>query len=107
MLNYAPLSLQEPTSAGEVGDYKFKLLDLIERDSWFDIRKLLCGSVAAEEWEDVYRFLYENLEKSAKYSNQEKWEAGIVIIADHLYKHGVVADPEINASAMFIRLASV
>lgn len=99
--------LNAPTSAGEVGDYKFKLLDLMERDNWSEIRKLLCGSVAAEEWEDVYRFLYENLEKSAKYSNADKWEAGIVIIADHLYKHGAIADPEINASAMFIRLAGV
>ena len=97
--------LQTPTSSGEAGDYKFELLDLLERDKWFDIRKLLCGSVAAEEWEDVYRFLYENLNKSAKYSNQDKWEAGIVVIADHLYKHSIVADPEINASAMFIRLA--
>jgi len=100
-------ALQEPTSSGEVGDYKFKLLDLLERDNWFEVRKLLCGNVAAEEWEDVYRFLYENLEKSAKFSNQDKWEAGIVIIADHLYKHSAVADTEINASAMFIRLAGV
>jgi len=99
--------LLEPTSTDEAGDYKFQLLDLIERDLWFDIRKLLCGAVSAEEWEDVYRFLYENLEKGAKFSNQEKWEAGIVIIADHLYKHGVVADPEINACAMFIRLATI
>ena len=99
--------LQQPIAKGEAGDYKFKLLDLMERDNWFEIRKLLCGTVAAEEWEDVYRFVYENLEKSAKYSNKEKWEAGIVIIADHLYKHSAVADPEINAAAMFIRLASV
>ena len=99
--------LQTPHSSGEVGDYKFQLLDLLERDKWFDIRKLLCGTVAAEEWEDVYRFLYENIEKSAKFSNQDKWEAAIVVIADHLYKHGIVADPEINASAMFIRLAQV
>jgi len=99
--------LQQPIAKGEAGDYKFQLLDLMERDNWFEIRKLLCGTVAAEEWEDVYRFVYENLEKSAKYSNKEKWEAGIVIIADHLYKHSAVADPEINASAMFIRLASV
>ena len=99
--------LSEPTSDGEVGDYKFELLDLIERDSWFEIRKMLCGQVAAEEWEDVYRFLYENMHKSAKFSNQDKWEAGIVIVADHLYKHGIVADPEINAAAMFIRLTQV
>lgn len=91
----------------EVGDYKFELLDLIERGHWNDARKIACENVAAEEWEEVYRFLYENLHKSPTFSDKDKWEAGIVIIADHLYKHGLVADPEINAAAMFIRLSQV
>lgn len=92
---------------GEAGDYKFELLDLISNDDWFKARKLTCGEVAAEEWEDVYRFLYENIDKSTKFSKTEKWEEAIVIIAEHLYKHSLVADPEINAAAMFIRLGQV
>lgn len=91
-------------TAKEAGDYKFELLDLIESGNWTDARKVACENVASEEWDDVYRFLYENLHKSPIFSNKDKWEAGIVIIADHLYKHGIVADPEINAAAMFIRL---
>jgi len=98
------LSLSQET---ETGDYKFALLDLIERDAWEDARALVCESVANEEWEDLYRFLYENLDKAPKYSIRDKWEAGIVVIADHLYKHSIVADPEINASAMFIRLSQI
>ena len=61
----------------------------------------------AEEWEDVYRFLYENLDKTEKFSKQEKWEAGIVTIAEHLYKHGICSDPEINAAALFITLSTI
>lgn len=91
----------------EAGDYKFKLLDCIARDKWLDARLLCCENVVAEEWEEVYRFLYENLEKAPKFTDKNKWESGIVIIADHLYKHGIVADPEINAAAMFIRLTQV
>jgi len=91
----------------EAGDYKFKLLDFIERDKWLDARLLCCENVVAEEWEGIYRFLYENLEKAPKFNDKDKWESGIVIIADHLYKHGIVADPEINAAAMFIRLTQV
>lgn len=94
-------------SEGEVGDYKFELLDFIEKDDWFGARKLTCGEVATEEWEDVYRFLYENLNKAPKFQTPGKWEEGIVIVADHLYKHALVADPEINAAAMYIRLAQV
>lgn len=99
--------LQPLQSLGESGDYKFKLLELIETGSWVEARQLACAEVAREEWEDVYRFLYENLDKSPTFSSKDKWESGIVIIADHLYKHGIVADPEINAAAMFIRLEQV
>lgn len=100
-------TLQQPQSEGEVGDYKFELLDFISQDKWLDARKLVCASVIAEEWEEVYRFLYENLHKSPKFSNRSNWEKGIVIIADHLYKHGIVADPEINAASMFIKFTQV
>lgn len=91
----------------EAGDYKFQLLEHIQVDDWFAARKLACDQVAPEEWEDVYRFLYENLHEAPKFSAQDNWEAGIVIIADHLYKHSIVADPEINAAAMFIRLTQI
>lgn len=100
-------ALQSLVSEKESGDYKFRLLDMIALDNWEEARVLACENVLPEEWEDLYRFLYENLHKAPKYSIQEKWEAGIVIIADHLYKNSIVADPEINAAAMFIRLAQV
>jgi len=100
--------LQPPqTGSGEAGDYKFAMLELLECGSWNDIRKLACAEVATEEWDDVYRFLYENLHKCPSFSIKEKWESGIVVIADHLYKHGMSADPEINAAAMFIRLGQI
>ena len=55
----------------------------------------------------MYRFLYENVDKSAKFSKRELWEEAIVAIAEHLYKHTIVADPEINAAALFIRLGKI
>lgn len=94
-------------SEREVGDYKFELLSLLEKDNWDGARTLTCGNVSAEEWEEVYRFLYENLDKTPKFSVRDKWEAGLVIIADHLYKHSICADPEINAAAMFVRLSQI
>jgi len=99
--------LQSLVAESESGDYKFKLLDLISADNWAGARTLACANVATEEWEDLYRFLYENLDKSKKYSKKDNWEAGIVIITDHLYKNAVIADQEINAAAMFIRLSQV
>lgn len=100
-------TLQALTTASESGDYKFELIELIESDSWKDARTLTCDNVLPEEWEDLYRFLYENLNKAPKFQHKNKWEEGIIIIADHLYKHSLVADPEINAAAMFIKLAQL
>ncbi len=91
----------------ELGDYKFELLNLLETDNWQAARTVVCENVTSEDWENVYRFLYDNLEKSTKFEKRDNWEAGIVIIADHLYKHSICADPEINAAAMFIRLSQV
>lgn len=100
--------LQPPHFEGEAGDYKFKLLDLLERNKWNDARKLLCTSVSNDEWENVYRFLYENLNRVPTFQNsREKWEEAILIVAEHLYKHSLVADPEINAAAMLIRLGQL
>ena len=53
------------------------------------------------------RFLYQNLNKAPSFEDHAKWEGGIVIIADHLYKHALVADPELNAAAMLIRLGQL
>lgn len=99
--------LLNQTAEAEVGDYKFTLLDLIGQDKWFEARKLTCGTVPGEEWEAVYRFLYENLDKSPKFSKKENYEAGIVIIAKYLRSHAIVSDFEINAAAMFIELSSL
>ena len=49
----------------EAWDYKFALLDLISEDKWTEARVLACANVPGAEWEDVYRFLYENLDKSS------------------------------------------
>lgn len=96
--------LRELHIEGHDGDYKFELIDIISEDNWSKARKLCCENVAQGEWEDLYRFLYDNLDKSDKFKNQTKWESGIVTIAEYLHKHSIVADPEINAAAMFIQL---
>ena len=99
--------LGELHSEGNDGDYKFEILDLISGDNWAKIRKICCANISSGEWEDLYRFLYDNLYKSTKFEDQTKWENGIVTIAEYLYKHSSVADPEINAAAMFIQLQQI
>lgn len=105
--NTADGVLQAPTTSDVNGDYKFKLLDQISADDWIEARKLVVSTVSADDWENVYRFLYENIHRSPKFKNRDKWDEAIMAIADHLYKHTLVADPEINAAALFIRLGQI
>lgn len=99
--------LQSPTLSGEVGDYKFKLIDLIERDKWVDARKLICASVTSDEWESVYRFLYENISRAPKFQNTDKWEQAIITIAEGLHNNMISADPEINMASCLIQLGQL
>ena len=97
--------LQPPRSGATIGDYQFKLIEYVEASDWVAARKLVCTTVPSEDMEQIFRFMYENIHKSPKYAQKDKWEEAIITIADHLYKHTLVADPEINIAAMFIKLS--
>ena len=81
-------------------DWKFGLLDTIISGDFNRARKLVCETATREEHEDVFRFLYENVNKM-KVNDKD---SAILIIADHLFKHGIIADTEINLAACFISL---
>jgi DNA polymerase III delta prime subunit len=100
--------LQPPTNTdSSSNDYKFKLIDFISQDLWNNARELVCQNVQREEYEDLYRFLYDNISLSPKFKNKDNWDNAILIIADHLYKHPSYSDSEINAAAMFIELGAI
>lgn len=88
-------------------ELKFELSELMQNDKWDDVRMHLCGKVSNDDWESIYRFLYDYLHEVGKFKDLNKWKMGIVIIADALYRHSFVTDPEINAAAMFIKLSNV
>lgn len=88
-------------------DWKFEILDMLEKSSWEEIRQFACENVANDEWELLYKFLYQHLDECPKFNNRDNWEQGIVLIANYMYKHSIVADPEINAAAMFIELGGI
>jgi replication factor C small subunit len=99
--------LQPIGGAGNTSaDWKFKLIDLLKGTDFRAMRKLVCENCSREEYEDVFRFLYENISKSTKFKDPSKEEEAICIIADHLYRHSLVADPEINIASMFIALGN-
>jgi replication factor C small subunit len=94
--------LLAPSSGDEgTADWKFDMIELFKAGKIYEARKLLCGKLRAEEMEDVYRWLYDNL---SVFGDQQKQESAILIIKQALVDHTLVVDPEINLAACLVKL---
>lgn len=95
-------------TTSENSDYKYKMLECIEQDQWDEFRTEVLPNIATEEWDDAYRFLYENIHRSPKMQEDvANMKQAVVVIAEYLYRHSFFADPIINASALVIRLSEI
>lgn len=92
-------------SDGVASDWKLQLLPLIETSDFKAARSLVCERATKEELVDVYRFLYENIQRCKKLA--QKQDQAIVLIAQYQYQHAFVSDPEIQTAALFIELSAL
>ena len=83
-------------------DWKIHMVELFKAGKISEARKLLCGSVRPEEMEDIFRWLYDNIEL---FGDEEKQNSAVLTIKQGLVDHTLVVDPEINLAATLIRLA--
>jgi hypothetical protein len=67
-----------------------------------EARKMLCSKLRAEEMEEVYRWLYDNITIFGEEAKQDK---AILIIKEGLVDHTLVIDAEINLAAVLVKLA--
>lgn len=92
-------------NSSNTADYKFVALDLLRANKLNDLKDLILQTVAPSEYEDVFRFIYENMLESPLMRKHP--DDAIITIADYLDKHGRVAVPEINMSALFSSLQRI
>jgi len=83
-------------------DWKLDMVELFKAGKVQDARKLLCGTVRPEEMEEIYRWLYTNIEL---FGEEQQQDNAVLIIKQGLVDHTLVADPEINLAATLIQLA--
>lgn len=93
--------LSPRSSSALESDWKFGLIDAVSSGDFKRARKLVCESAAREEHEDVFTFLYQNVDKL----KVKDTESAILVIAEHLRNHVLVADTEINLAACMIALS--
>jgi DNA polymerase III delta prime subunit len=84
-------------------DYKIKMVELFKNGLIKDARKLLCQHAKPEEMEDIYKWMYRNIDLFG--DTEEKKDSAILIIKDGLVDHAICADSELNLSATLIKLS--
>jgi len=93
------------SSGSNSSDYKLQMVDLFKAGKVTEARKLICSQVLPEEIDEIYRWLYTNVELFG--DTEAKQDDAVLIIKDGLVNHSMVADPEINLSATLIQLARI
>jgi DNA polymerase III delta prime subunit len=86
-------------------DWKLDAVDLFKKGQIRQARTLLCQNANPEEAEDIFRWMYDNLELWG--DTPERQDQAIVIIRNGLVNNNSVADTEINLSATLIELSQI
>jgi len=105
-LNSQGGELKQPSATDKSArDWRLECVDLFKRGRIRDARAVLCQNSSPEEAEDVFRWMYDNLDLWG--DTPERQDQAIVIIRNGLVNHNAVADVEINLSATLIELAGI
>jgi len=98
--------LAAPRAADKsMGDWKLDCVDLFKQGRVREARALLCQSSSPEESEEIFRWMYDNLDLWSK--DVQKQDQAIVIIRNGAANVPLVADQEINLSATLIELSNI
>jgi DNA polymerase III delta prime subunit len=85
------------------GDYKIEMIELFKQGNIQGARKLICGRIRPEEIEELYTWMYTNIDLFGE--TEEQKDSAVLIIKQALVDHTMCADPEINLAACMIKLA--
>jgi replication factor C small subunit len=83
-------------------DWKLDAVSLFKAGRIQEARKLICNQAGSEEMEELFRWMYDNLDLWTK--DQEKQDQAIIIIRNGYANMPLVADQEVNLSATLCEL---
>jgi DNA polymerase III delta prime subunit len=90
---------------GGVQEWKIDAINLFKAGKSLEARKLICSTVRPEEMEEMFRWLYDNLDLWSK--DIHKQDQAIIIIRNGYINIPMVADQEINLSATLAELSGL
>lgn len=83
-------------------DYKVEMIALFRQGKVAEARKLICQKASIDEYEGIYRHMYENLQYWG--DDEDVQKQAVIVIRNALVNHGSIADAEINLAACCIEL---
>jgi replication factor C small subunit len=90
------------TTDSGMSDWRTKMVALFKAGKFREARQLICSSAQSNEMEDIYKWLYQNLDFFG--TTDEAKDNAVLIIKQGLVDHAVCADAEICMSATLIKL---
>jgi len=96
------LLMPSSTSANAGPDYLVNVLQLFKTGQTREARKYLVENARMEDYDEIWTFLYRNLDLWGKTPEQQ--DTAIEVIRDGMAKQTLVADKEINLSATLVAL---
>jgi hypothetical protein len=93
------------TTDKSVGDWKLDCVDLFKSGKILEARKLMCQQSTPEEADEIFRWMYDNLDLWS--TDPHKQDQAIIIIRNGLVNVPLVADQEINLSATLSELCQL
>lgn len=83
-------------------DWLVEAINLFKAGKYKEARTQIVSKARPDEYDDVFRFMYQNLELWG--ATEALQDQAIIIIRNGAVKHTMVADPEINLAATLIEL---
>lgn len=87
---------------GSTSEWMLSAIELFKKGDYKPAREMIVNQARPEEYDDVFRFLYRNLELWG--DSQATQDQALLIIRDGMVKSVSCADPEINLSATLVEL---
>ena len=95
--------LQKPQAGdGNTSDWMLSAIEMFKAGKYKEARGMIVGQARPEEYEEVYKFMYRNLNLWG--DTEMKQDQAIVIIRNGIAKGIAVADPELNLAATLVEL---
>jgi hypothetical protein len=105
-MNTVDGKLKTPSeTGGGTADYKLAMVDLFKHGKIREARTLLAAQARPEEMDEIFRWMYDNLDMWSK--TPEGQDEAILIIRKGLVNHVSCADAEINLSATLVELSQI